>query len=100
MHGGHRNAIRIVSDGLGGSLGGAAHLCNLARSRRNLVVPDCQNPVRCAEMTCSTTVGSGDHAGTVTVRGMQGGPGVSITTELQPEMSDQLAVKLSGPTHG
>ena len=54
----------------------AAHLRDLGRSRRDLAVPDPQIAVRWAEDTCSTAVGSGDHAGTV--GGMQGGPGVSI----------------------
>ena len=49
---------------------------DLGRSRRDLAVPGPQNPVRCAQITCNTAVGSGDHAGTV--GGMQGGPGVSI----------------------
>ena len=54
----------------------AAHLRDLGRSRRDLAVPDPQIAVRWAEDTCSTAVGSEDHAGTV--GGMQGGPGVSI----------------------
>ena len=54
----------------------AAHLRDLGRSRRDLAVPDPQIAVRWAEDTCSTAVGSGDHAGTV--GGMQGGLSVSI----------------------
>ena len=57
-------------------MGAAAYLRDLGRSRRDLAVPGPQNPVRCAQITCSTAVGSGDHAGTV--GDMQGGLGVSI----------------------
>ena len=57
-------------------MGAAAYLRDLGRSRRDLAAPDPQIAVRWAEDTCSTAVGSGDHAGTV--GDMQGGLGVSI----------------------
>ena len=76
MPGHHKKPTSTIGDGPVGCLGVAAHLRNVGRSRHDLAAPDPQIAVRWAEDTCSTAVGSGDHAGTV--GGMQGGPDVSI----------------------